>query len=114
MVDQSKQIDLAKNQLVVESLTVGGTTPGNIAIAAAPGTLGYTTGAGGSVTQGTSGTTAVTLNTATGIVTLFGNSLATVTGYSFAITDSIVGIADSVIVNPTTASFAALGLQMYA
>lgn len=62
------------------------------------GTLGYATGAGGSVTQATSRTTGVTLNKAAGAITLFtaaGSTAAT----TFTVTNSTVAATDTIVIN---------------
>lgn len=55
--------------------------------------VGYTTGAGGAVTQLTSRTTGVTLNTTTGAITLF-NAVGSTSGITFTVTDSAVAATD--------------------
>jgi hypothetical protein len=60
--------------------------------------VGYATGAGGVVTQGTSRTTGVTLNKTTGAITLF-SAAGTTTATTFAVTNSTVGATDVIILN---------------
>ena len=60
--------------------------------------IGYATGAGGSVTQATSRTTAVTLNKTTGSITLF-SAAGTTTATTFTVTNSTVAITDVIILN---------------
>ncbi len=67
--------------------------------------LGYTTAAEGSVTQATSKSTGVTLNTSAGIITLNNASLLTATNVSFTLTNSFISSNDTVIL--TQASGAA-------
>lgn len=62
------------------------------------GNLGYATGAGGAVTQITSRTTGVTLNKATGAITLF-TAAGSATAATFTVTNSVVAATDTVIVN---------------
>jgi len=57
------------------------------------------TGTVGTVTQITSITTGVTLNARRGIITTFSSTLATITGASFLVTNSTVGLGDLVLVN---------------
>lgn len=57
--------------------------------------IGYATGAGGTVTQGTSRTTGVTLNTATGNIVLF-SAAGSATPFSFTLTNSKIAAADTV------------------
>lgn len=59
------------------------------------GGVGYTTGAGGSVTQATSKTTGVALNTVTGQVTLNNAALAAATTVCFTLTNSAIAAADA-------------------
>ena len=62
------------------------------------GGVGYATGAGGAVTQGTSRTTGVTINKTSGAITLF--SAAGSSSYiSFTVTNSTVAATDVIIVN---------------
>lgn len=89
------------------TITLGGTSTGNIvatrAIAAALGItsagptagIGYATGAGGAVTQATSRTTGVTLNTVTGAITLV-SAAGSATAASFTVTNSAVAATDVV------------------
>lgn len=70
---------------------------GNLLITASGG-LGYGTGSGGAVTQGTSRTTGVTLNKTNGAITLF-SAAGTTTWQSFTVTNSTVAATDTIIVN---------------
>ena len=60
--------------------------------------VGYATGAGGTVTQGTSRTTGVTLNKTTGSITLF-SAAGSATAASFTVTNSTVAATDVIILN---------------
>lgn len=62
------------------------------------GTIGYITGAGGAVTQGTSRTTGVTLNTICGAITLV-SAAGSASWQSFTVTNSQVAATDTIIVN---------------
>jgi hypothetical protein len=64
----------------------------------ATGGIGYGTGAGGAVTQGTSRTTGVTLNNVCGAITLF-TAAGSATWQSFTVTNSAVAATDTIIVN---------------
>lgn len=57
--------------------------------------IGYATGAGGAVTQGTSRTTGVTLNNVTGTITLV-SAAGTASWQSFTVTNSTVAATDTV------------------
>ena len=73
-------------------------TPTNNAIAKAPalglGPIGY-----GTVTQGTSKTTAVTLNAKCGVITTHAAALASSTAIQFTMTNSAISATDVVIAN---------------
>jgi hypothetical protein len=61
--------------------------------------IGYATGAGGSVSQATSKSTGVTLNTATGQITMNAAALAASTTVSFVLTSSAIGSNDLLVLN---------------
>lgn len=63
------------------------------------GTLGYSTGAGGAVTQATSKATAVTLNKPTGQITLNNAALAANTSVTFIVNNNLVVATDTIIVH---------------
>jgi len=65
------------------------------------GGIGYATGAGagGAVTQATSKSTGVTLNTPTGKITMNGASLSGSTGVSFTFTNSCIAANDILVLN---------------
>lgn len=58
------------------------------------GGIGYTTGAGGTITQATSKTTGVTLNAYSGTITMNNAALSSATIASFTVTDSDMGAND--------------------
>jgi hypothetical protein len=60
------------------------------------GGIGYTTGAGGTVTQTTDKATGVTLNTPTGQITMNGAALASDNSVSFTLTNSAIAASDVV------------------
>jgi len=70
---------------------------GDVTIFGAGG-LGYSTGSGGAVTQGTSRTTGVTLNKTNGAITLF-SAAGSAAYQSFTVTNSAVAATDTIIVN---------------
>jgi hypothetical protein len=71
----------------------------NTALSSSPTAgIGYTTGAGGTVTQATSRTTGVTLNKTTGQITLV-SAAGSATPASFTLTNSAIGANDVVIIN---------------
>jgi hypothetical protein len=61
--------------------------------------LGYAAGAQGAVTQLTDKSTGVTLNKSSGRITMNGAALAGATAVSFVLTNSIISIKDTIIVN---------------
>jgi hypothetical protein len=60
--------------------------------------IGYATGAGGAVVQGTSRTTGVTLNKRCGTITMF-SAAGSATAATFTVTNSTVGANDVIILN---------------
>lgn len=80
------------------AVTGANTATGAITSSSATGGVGYATGAGGAVTQGTSRTTAVVLNTVAGAITLF-SAAGSTTPATFTVTNSAVAATDVVIVN---------------
>jgi hypothetical protein len=92
----------------VDGVTIGGasrgaasvsslTSTGNVLIDGPSGRLGYTTGAGGSVTQATSKSTAVTLNTPVGRIVMNGAALAANTTVEFTLNNSLIASPDLVL-----------------
>ena len=73
-------------------------TSTNNAIAAAPA-IGFGPVGFGTVTQGTSKTTAVTLNAKCGVITTHGAALAASTAVQFTLTNSAISATDVVIAN---------------
>lgn len=65
--------------------------------------IGYATGAGSSVTQGTSKSQATTLNAITGAITMNNAALAAGVLVAFTLTNSAVDLDDVVIVNHSSA-----------
>ena len=65
----------------------------------ATATLGYTTGSGGTITQATNKTTAVTLNKINGEIVMNGAALADDATAAFTLTNSTIAATDVVIVN---------------
>lgn len=84
------------NYAVVSS--TGISSVGNVVSTSATGGIGYSTGAGGAVTQATSRTTGVTLNTVCGSITLV-SAAGSATPASFTVTNSAVAATDTVIVS---------------
>ena len=74
-------------------------TASAIVSSSATGGVGYTAGAGGTVTQATSKSTGVTLNTVTGQITMNSAALAAGTIVSFTLTNSAIAATDVMIIN---------------
>jgi len=68
-------------------------TTGNLSLVGSGSAMGYGTGAGGAVTQITSRTTGVTLNRATGAITLV-SAAGSATWQTFTVTNSVVAATD--------------------
>ncbi len=86
--------------------STGLTIPGNISVAGTGGigltdggTLGYNTGAGGTVSQSGNKATGVTLNKPSGEITMQNTLLAADTTVSFTLTNSTIGARDLLILN---------------
>lgn len=69
---------------------------GNLLLTSGTGALGYGAGAGGTVTQLTSKSTAVTLNKPTGRIIINDSSLAAGATVGFALNNSLIGIDDKI------------------
>lgn len=75
---------------------------GNVRVVNGSATLGYGTGAGGTVTQVTSKSTTVTLNKPCGQITMHNASLAAGTQANFTLTNSLITVNDLILVNVRT------------
>jgi hypothetical protein len=82
-----------------ETIRVGGLRSGNLA-----GGIGYSTGAGGAVTQQTNRTTGVTVSTICGAITTDTTSLGAETAAEFTVTNTVVEIGDTVVVSQRSGS----------
>ena len=80
--------------------TVTGTTS---VLSTGAGGVGYSTGAGGAVTQLTSRTTGVTLNKTAGAITLF-TAAGTATPQTFTVTNSTVAATDVIVLSQRSGS----------
>lgn len=86
------------------TITLNGTGTGNVISGqgltskSATKGLGYSAGAGGTVTQGTNRTTGVTLNKVTGAITLV-SAAGSATPFTFTVTNSTVVATDVVVVS---------------
>lgn len=75
------------------------TVTGSLVSSGATSGIGYTTGAGGTVTQATSKSTGVTLNKVSGQITMNNAALAAGTIVSFTFTNSAVASSDLMVLN---------------
>lgn len=66
--------------------------------------IGYSTGAGGAVTQATSRTTGVTLNKAAGAITLFSTTTTAGQVTTLTVTNNQVALSDTIILSVRTAT----------
>lgn len=97
-------IDSAGNPVATINGVGDGLLNGSILSTSPSGGVGYTAGAGGTVTQITSKTTGVTLNKITGQITMHNAALAGGASVVFSMTNSAVGAADVVAVNIMSSS----------
>ena len=91
-------VSVNTNKVVLTASNGNIASAGSILSSSATGGIGYATGAGGAVTQGTSRTTGVTVNTPTGTITLF-SAAGSATPATFTVTNSSVAATDTVIVS---------------
>lgn len=85
----------------VDATTVGATTPAAVTgtDVKATASLGYATGAGGTVTQLTSKSTAVTLDKLVGQIVTHDESMSNGSSVSFTVNNSLVGANDVVVIH---------------
>lgn len=83
---------------------------GNVLLKSATGALGYGTGAGGTVTQATSKSTAVTLNKPTGQITMNNEALAAGASVIFQLTNSLLTTTDTLVISP---AWGAVNIENY-
>ena len=88
---------------------LNGTVAGTLSLTGAASTLGYGTGAGGTVTQATSKSTTVTLNKPCGRITMNNAALAAGATVGFSFFNSLIGAYDLLVIQATYAS----GLGQY-
>lgn len=95
-----------RDYLVVEALAVAPNDVDVMTTATGGGftSVGYATGVGGAVTQGTSRTTGVTLNTICGAITTHNASLSAEATADFVVTNSTVAATDTVAVSVRSGS----------
>ena len=95
----SNSVDI--NGGAIDGAVIGATTPAAVTgtNVLATATLGYKAGSGGTVTQATNKTTAVTLNKINGEIIMHGAALADDATAAFTLTNSTIAATDVVIVN---------------
>jgi hypothetical protein len=81
------------------TLTVSGNLTASGNLRTSGGVLGYATGTGGTVTQGTNRSTGVTISKATGSITLFSTTTTAGQTTSFTVTNNTVVATDTVVVS---------------
>jgi len=69
--------------------------------------IGYSTAAQGTVTQATDKSTGVTLNKSMGRITMNGAALANGVAVSFTLTNNLLGVNDTMVVNVSSGATAA-------
>jgi hypothetical protein len=80
------------------ALTCGAVTASGAVTSGGTAGIGYATGAGGTVTQATSRTTAVTIDKTCGSITMF-SAAGSLTAATFTVNNSTVAINDCIILN---------------
>lgn len=97
-------LDLSTGTVTCGTLTAGAASVSSLASSGAATSsspsagVGYATGAGGTVTQATSRTTAVQIDKTCGSITMF-SAAGSATAASFTVNNSTVGINDCIILN---------------
>lgn len=92
-------VSVNTNKVVITASSGNIASAGSIlSTAATSGGIGYATGAGGTVTQGTSRTTTVICNTPTGNIVLF-SAAGSATPFSFTLTNSNIAAGDTVVLS---------------
>ena len=95
----TKSIGVAYSDQDIDGGTIGAVTPATVVGTTVYATteIGYTAAARGAVTQLTDKSTAVTLNTSVGRITMNNASLATATNATFTLNNSMISVNDAVI-----------------
>lgn len=99
----------------IDGTTVGATTPASVkgTTVEATTSIGYPVGTGGTVTQGTSRTTGVTLNKITGEIVLFAVGIAGHDADEFVLTNSTIGANDVIMLCIKNGGSLAAGTRKY-
>jgi hypothetical protein len=95
----TRSIGVAYSDQDIDGGTIGAVTPATVVGTTVYATteLGYAAAAQGAVTQLTDKSTAVTLNTSAGRITMNNASLATATNATFTLNNSTISASDAVI-----------------
>lgn len=95
------------NDLTAITLNVTGAIAGGSSIKSDDPTagIGYATGAGGAVVQGTSKTTTVALSTVCGQITMHAANLPANTAVQFSLTNSAIAVGDVLVVSHNSVTF---------
>jgi hypothetical protein len=109
---QSQQIQsadaLALTSPVLTTPSLGAATATSLAatgaVTSSGGGIGYATGAGGTVTQGSSRTTGVTLSKLCGNITMFSAAVAAQASSTFTLTNTFIAATDFVLVEHISAT----------
>jgi hypothetical protein len=99
--NNSSYTDLLGNLLINDI-----TSSGAILTSSATAGIGYSTGSGGTVTQATNKSTAVSLNTMTGLITMNAAALNGGTAVAFTLNNTNIGITDHVLLAHVSAGTA--------
>jgi len=93
------KVDIGSGE--IDDTVIGANTPAAVTATdvLATGSVGYTTGAGGTVTQITSRTTGVTLDAICGQITLVAGSISGLASQEFTLTNSTIEATDVVVVS---------------
>lgn len=94
-------IDLGSDPIIASGTL---TSSAGVLSSSATAGVGYSTGAGGAVTQLTNRTTGVVLNTICGTITTDNASLAAEATADFVVTNSAVAITDTIVVSMQSGS----------
>lgn len=94
--NSDKNMDLGGTLNVDGAVTFGGAITSS---APTGGGIGYATGAGGAVTQGTDRVTGVTLSKLSGAITTHNASLAAEASAAFVVTNTTVAIGDVIVLS---------------
>lgn len=102
--DKTITVPAADGTMIYSDSSNNVTAPGNVLTTGSSSGVGYTTGAGGTVTQATNKSTAVTLNRPSGQIIMNNAALAAGTEVVFTFNNSVIASTDTLIANPVSFS----------